>query len=69
MNKVIPDIPKIKAHWERRMSDIPDYLMVPMSDQRKVRYVPEIQQPKPFFREALDKFTGLCVGYERKEEA
>ena len=29
--------------------------------------LPEIRQPKPYFKESLDKFTDLCVGYERKE--
>ena len=37
---------KAKAHWERRSSEIPDYLMVPMSDQTVVKYVPEIIQPR-----------------------
>ena len=68
MSRVIPNIPQIKAHWERRMSDIPDYLMVPMSDQRKVRYIPEIQQPRPVLKEKLDHFSELCIGYERKEK-
>lgn len=68
MSRVIPNIPHIKAHWERRMSDIPDYLMVPMSDQRKVRYIPEIQQPRPVLKEKLDHFSELCIGYERKEK-
>ena len=64
--RVIPDIPKIKAHWERRSDPVP-YLMVPMSDGSTIRYNPEIRQPKPYFKESLDKFTDLCVGYERKE--
>ncbi len=45
MIRLIPDIPKIKAHWSHRSSEIPDYLMVPMSDGTVVRYNPEIQQP------------------------
>ena len=45
MNRILPDIPNIKAHWDRRASEIPDYLMVPMSDGNVVRYNPEIQQP------------------------
>jgi len=67
MNRILPNLPKIKAHWERRTSNIPDYLMVPMSDDTVVRYVPEITQPKPVLSDKLDKFTDLCVGYERKE--
>ena len=68
MTRIIPNIPQIKAHWERRSDPVP-YLMAPMSDGSTVRYNPEIRQPKPYFKESLDKFTDLCVGYERKEEA
>lgn len=64
--RILPDIPKIKAHWERRSDPVP-YLMVPMSDGNTIRYNPEIKQPRPYFKEALDHFTDLCVGYERKE--
>lgn len=69
MTRIIPDIPQIRAHWERRASDIPDYLMVPMSDKSKVRYIPEVRQPRPVLKEKLDQFSELCIGYERKEEA
>ena len=69
MIRIIPDLGRIKAHWSHRSSEIPDYLMVPMSDGSVVRYNPEVVQPKPYFKESLDKFTDLCVGYERKEEA
>ena len=44
MNKVIPDIPKIKAHWERRSDPIP-YLMVPLSNGEVIRYNAEIKHP------------------------
>ena len=64
---VIPDIPRIKAHWERKSDTLP-YLVVPMSDHTVVKYVPEITQPKPVLAEKLDKFTELCVGYERKQK-
>ena len=43
-NKVIPDIPKIKAHWERRSDPIP-YLMVPLSNGEVIRYNAEIKHP------------------------
>ena len=67
MTRILPNLPKIKAHWERRTSDIPDYLVVPMSDDTVVRYVPEVAQPKPVLADELNKFTELCIGYERKE--
>ena len=44
MNKVIPDIPKIKAHWERRSDPLP-YLMVPLSNGEVIRYNAEIKHP------------------------
>lgn len=66
MSRILPNLPKIKAHWIRRSSDIPDYLAVPMSDNSVVRYVPEIQQPRPVLAKQLDEFTNLCIGYERK---
>lgn len=46
MIRILPDMAKAKAHWERRTSDIPDYLMVPMSDRSVVKYVPDIRQPR-----------------------
>jgi len=64
--RIIPDIPRARAHWERRSNPIP-YLMVPMSNGDTVRYNPEILQPAPVLKDQLDKFTDLCIGYERKE--
>ena len=66
MTRIIADTRNAKQHWERRSDSLP-YLMMPMSDGSTVRYNPEIRQPKPYFKESLDKFTDLCVGYERKE--
>ena len=40
MIRVIPDMARAKAHWVKRSSEIPDYLMVPMSDNTVVMYVP-----------------------------
>ena len=45
MIRVIPDIPRIHAHWDRRSSEIPTWLEVPMSDGRKVRYIPDVDHP------------------------
>ena len=66
MIRVLADTRNAKQHWERRTDQLP-FLMIPMSNGDTVRYNPEILQPRPFFKEALDKFTDLCVGYERKE--
>ena len=67
MIRIIADTRNAKQHWERRSDPLP-YLVVPMSDGSTIRFFAEIQQPKPYFKEALDHFTDLCVGYERKEE-
>ena len=65
MIRVIPDIPKIKARWAHRCSEIPDWLEVPMADGRTVRYYPQIEQPA--FRAAMEGIGRMVVGYERKE--
>lgn len=61
--RILPDIPKIKAHWERRADPIP-YLMVPMSDGSVIRYNAEI--PQPAFQAALVNIKNL-EGYSRKK--
>ena len=66
MNKVIPDIPKIKAHWERRSDPIP-YLMVPLSNGEVIRYNAEIKHPA--FQKAILNIRNIKTGYERKEKA
>lgn len=58
--RIIPDIPKIKAHWERRCDPIP-YLMVPMSDGSTIRYIPDI--PQPAFQKAIQNIKNL-EGYK-----
>ena len=66
MIRVIPDMARAKAHWVKRSSEIPDYLMVPMSDGSTIRYNPEI--PHPGFMKAMQNLKNMNVGYERKEE-
>ena len=66
MIRVLADTRNAKQHWERRSDKLP-YLMIPMSNGDTVRYNPEIRQPAPFLKDKLDKFTDLCIGYERKE--
>lgn len=62
--RIIPDIPKIKAHWERRCDPIP-YLMVPMSDGSVIRFNAEI--PHPGYVKAVKNIKNMKIGYERKE--
>lgn len=65
MIRTIPDIPKIKAHWDRRSTELP-YLMVPMSNGTVVRYNPEVKQPG--FVKAVDTVRRWTVGYPLKEK-
>ena len=64
MTRILPNIPRIKAHWDRRGEELP-YLMVPMSDGTVIRYNPEIQQPA--FRKAIENVKNMVVGYETKK--
>ena len=56
IEKVIPDIPKIHAYWNRSNSRIP-YLMVPMSDGTVIKYYPRTEQTA--FRKALESIRNL----------
>lgn len=67
MSRVLADTNKVTQHWDRHHEELP-YLMVKMSDGRTVRYNPEILQPKPVLADKLEKFTDLCIGYERKQK-
>lgn len=62
--RIIPDIPKIRAHWERRSDQLP-YLMVPVSNGDTIRYVPDI--PQPAFQKAIQNIRNMGTGYERKQ--
>lgn len=62
--RVIPNIPKIKAHWERRADPVP-YLIVPMSDGSEIRYNAEITHPG--YVKAINNIRNMQIGYERKE--
>ena len=58
----MPDLPRAKAHWERRASEVPDFIMVPMSDGTVVRFVPEVVQPG--FVKAMQNLENIKVGYQ-----
>lgn len=67
MIRIVPNIPQIKAQWCRRSSDIPDVLMVPMSDGSVVQYYPQVDQPA--FRESLKIIKNMkcsAEGYTKK---
>ena len=64
--RIIPDIPKIRAHWERRSDPVP-FLLVPMSDGTVMRFNAEIPHPalSKIFR-SMENMKELCIGYEQK---
>jgi hypothetical protein len=67
MVRIIPNIPRIRARWTHRCSEIPDLLEVPMSDGRTVRYYPQIEQPA--FARAIENVRNMVVGYEKPADA
>ncbi len=67
MVRIIPDIPKIRARWAHRASEIPDWLEVPMSDGRVVRYYPQVEQPA--FTRAIENVRNMVTGYEKPADA
>ena len=67
MVRILPNIPKIKAHWCHRCSEYPEWLEVPMSDGTVVKYYPQVEQPA--FRKSLEIIRNMkdqVVGYEKK---
>ena len=65
MIRVLPDMSRAKAHWVHRSSEVPDYIMVPMSDGTVVMYVPQVTQPG--FVKAMKNLQNMVVGYEKKK--
>ena len=67
MIRIMPNIPKIQAHWAHRASEIPDWLEVPMADGSIVKYYQQVEQPA--FRKSMELIRNMrekAVGYERK---
>ena len=65
MIRLSPDMTRAKAHWTHRSSEVPDYIMVPMSDGTVVMYVPQVTQPG--FVKAMENIKNMVVGYETKK--
>ena len=61
--RILPDIPKIRAHWELRCDPVP-YLMVPMSDGTVIRFNADIQHPG--YVKAVQNIRNL-EGYGQKK--
>lgn len=66
MIRILPDLSKAKAHWVHRSSEIPDFIMVPMSNGKVIRYNPEIEQPG--FQKAMQNIKNMKVGYPAGKE-
>lgn len=59
----------VTGYWDPgSVSEIPENVKIVMANGKKAIYRLTIEQPKPQLRENLEKFSRLCVGYERKEE-
>ena len=60
----------ITGYWDPgSVSEIPETVKVVMANRKKALYRIVVEQPRPQLRDALDRFSRICVGYERKEEA
>ena len=69
MKRILPDMSRAKAHWIHRGSDIPDYIEIPMSDGRKVRFNPEIEPPGVLRAlENIRNMKDMAVWYRWKGE-
>lgn len=64
--QVLP-IAKVDARYGPVGGKYPERIRVAMSDGTTQWYVKEVKQPAPVFRERLDEYSRICIGYERKE--
>lgn len=55
-------LPEAVPVYEHGWSDYPDRMRQPMDDGKVIDYRIDIPQPAPVFKEALDRFTAICVG-------
>jgi hypothetical protein len=66
MSRTGKPLPMVLPIWEHDWSEFPDVVRVSMEDGHVINYRREISQPKPVFKEMLDRFTTTCVGYRAK---
>lgn len=64
--QVLP-IVKVDARYGPLGGKYPERIRIAMSDGTTQWYIKEVKQPEPVFRDSLDRYTDLCIGYERKE--
>lgn len=57
----------ITGYWDPgSVSDVPENIKVVMANKKRAVYRLVVEQPRPQLRDCLDKFSEICVGYERK---
>ena len=62
--QVLP-IVKVHARYGPIGGKYPDRIRVAMADGTTQWYQIESKQPAPVFKDKLDKFSTLCVGYKK----
>lgn len=63
--QVLP-IVKVDARYSPLAGKYPERVRIAMSDGTTQWYRIEVTQPVPHLKQALDEFSEICVGYERK---
>ena len=59
----------VTGYWDPgSTSEEPENVKIVMSNRKRVLYRIVTDQPRPeaYLKPQLDKFTDLCIGYERK---
>ena len=64
--RVLP-LPKVDAKYGPIGGKYPETIRIAMSDGNVITYRIEMEQPRPaFLKDSLDRFSDICVGYEKK---
>ena len=65
----IDPLADVVPYWNGDYSTYPEAIRVNMADGKTVRYVLEVKQPEPVFRDLLDRFNQTVFGgYKYKEK-
>ena len=63
--RVLP-LPKVNGVWKHDCSRYPDEIRIPMSDGRIVKYVMDVQMPRPCFEAAMKNISNMKKSREEK---
>ena len=64
--RVLP-LPKVDAHYGPIGGKYPETIRIAMSDGKVITYRIDMEQPRPaFLKNDLDRFSDICVGYQKK---